>query len=74
MLGALAVWAHVARAQTEEIQVYDAEIAAPGHFNLTWHHNFTPSGRNQAPFPGGIVPEHALNGVPEFAYGVTEWF
>jgi len=20
------------------------------------------------------VPEHALNGVPEFAYGVTEWF
>jgi hypothetical protein len=24
-------------AQTDEIQVSDAEIAAPGVFNLTWH-------------------------------------
>ncbi len=62
-----------ALAQTDEIQVYDATIAAPGVFNLTWHDNYTPSGRAQPDFPGGIVPEHALNGVPEWAYGVTPW-
>ncbi|MGE5157775.1 MAG: hypothetical protein ACM3OF_06460, partial [Gemmatimonas sp.] len=31
-------------AQTDEIQVYDAEIAAPGVLNLEVHNNFTPSG------------------------------
>jgi hypothetical protein len=74
LLGCLLAWAPRAHAQTDEIQVYDAEITAPGRFNLTWHNNFTPSGRARAAFPGGIVPEHALNGVPEFAYGVTDWF
>lgn len=61
-------------AQTDEIQVYDAEITAPGRLNLTWHDNFTPSGRAAPEFPGGIVPNHALNGVPEWAYGLTDWF
>lgn len=73
-MACLLAWAGVARAQTDEIQVYDAEITAPGHFNLTWHNNYTPSGRTQPDFPGGIVPNHALNGVPEWAYGVTDWF
>lgn len=63
-----------AAAQTDEIQVYDAEITAPGRFNLTWHDNFTPSGRTSPDFPGGIVPNHSLNGVPEWAYGVSDWF
>ena len=63
-----------ARAQTDEIQVYDAGITAQGKFNLTWHNNFTPSGRTEPAFPGGVVPDHALNGVPEWAYGVTSWF
>ncbi len=62
-----------ARAQTDEIQVYNAEIAAPGVFNLTLHDNYTPNGRSLPEFPGGIIPEHALNGVPEWAYGVTDW-
>jgi hypothetical protein len=62
-----------ALAQTDEIQVYDATIAAPGVLNLTWHDNYTPSGRTQPDFPGGLVPQHALNGVPEWAYGVTRW-
>jgi len=61
-------------AQTDEIQVYDAEIAAPGIFNLTLHNNYTPDGRDVPDFPGGIVPNHTLNGVPEWAYGVTDWF
>jgi hypothetical protein len=63
-----------ARAQTDEIQVYNAEIAAPGVFNLTLHDNYTPNGLSTAEFPGGIVPRHTLNGVPEWAYGVTNWF
>lgn len=61
-------------AQTDEIQVYNAEIAAPGVVNLTLHNNYTPDGRSAAAFPGGIGPDHALNGVPEWAYGVTDWF
>lgn len=80
-LGALALLAcllvsapRFASGQTDEIQVYDAEITAPGTLNLTWHNNFTPSGRTTPDFPGGIVPNHALNGVPEWAYGVTDWF
>jgi hypothetical protein len=63
----------VAQAQTDEIQVYDAEIAEPGVFNLTWHNNYTPDGGKEAAFPGGIVPDHDLNGVPEWAYGVAPW-
>lgn len=61
-------------AQTDEIQVYDAEIAAPGVLNLTVHDNFTPDGRTRPDFPGGIIPEHTLNGVAEWAYGVKDWF
>jgi hypothetical protein len=61
-------------AQTDEIQVYDAEIAAPGVFNLTWHNNFTPSGPTVAAESGGVIPNHSLNGVPEWAYGAAPWF
>jgi hypothetical protein len=63
----------ISLAQTDEIQVYDAEINSPEQFNLVWHNNYTPNGRRQPDFPGGIVPNHALNGVPEWAYGVTGW-
>ena len=68
------LWARACPAQTDEIQVYDAEIAAPGVLNLTWHDNFTPVGRSQPAFPGGVVPDHALNGVPEWGYGIAPWF
>jgi hypothetical protein len=61
-------------AQTDEIQVYDAEIADPGVLNLMVHNNFTPDGLTQPRFPGGLVPNRTLNGVPEWAYGVTDWF
>ncbi len=59
-------------AQTDEIQVYDASIAPPGVFNLTLHNNFTPDGLTTPAFPGGIIPNKSLNGVPEWAYGVTD--
>jgi hypothetical protein len=40
-------------AQTDEIQVYDAEIAEPSVFNLMIHTNFTPIGLKTADFSGG---------------------
>jgi hypothetical protein len=64
----------VTLAQTDEIQVYDGSIAAPGKFNLTWHNNFTPDGLKTPAFPGGIIPDKSFNGVTEWAYGVTAWF
>jgi len=70
----LVIWSATAFAQTDEIQVYDAEIAEPGVFNLEVHNNFTPDGLKEPRFPGGLVPNGTLNGVPEWAYGVTEWF
>jgi len=61
------------RAQTDEIQVYDATIAPTGAFNITLHNNFTQSGSTAADFPGGIVPDHSLNGAAEWAYGIAPW-
>ena len=61
-------------AQTDEIQVYDAEIAERGVFNLMIHTNFTPIGRKTADFAGAIVSNNSVNGTSEWAYGVTDWF
>ncbi|MDE2184728.1 MAG: hypothetical protein KGJ78_17070 [Alphaproteobacteria bacterium] len=63
-----------ARGQTDEIQVYDATIAAPGSVNLTLHSNYTFAGRKVPDFPGGVSPDRTLNGTAEWAYGVTDWF
>lgn len=63
-----------AAAQTDEIQVYTAEIAPQGVFNLTLHTNFTPRGIATPAFPGAVTANHSLNGVPEWAYGVKPWF
>jgi hypothetical protein len=63
-----------ALAQTDEIQVYDAEIAEPGVFNLMIHTNYTPIGRKTPAFPGGIIPNHSVNGAAEWAWGVKSWF
>lgn len=64
----------VTLAQTDEIQVYDAEIEDRGKFNLMIHSNFTPAGRTTPVFSGGIVPNHSFNGTAEWAYGVAGWF
>jgi hypothetical protein len=58
----------------DEIQLYNAEIAEVGQFTVQQHLNYTLNGHTQPDFPGGLVPNHALNGTPEFAYGVTDWF
>ncbi len=69
----LAVPSH-AFAQADEIQVYDGGLAPVGTFNLTWHNNYTPAGIKVPAFPGAVVPDNSLNGVPEWALGVTNWF
>lgn len=61
-------------AQTDEIQVYNAEINEPGQFGLELHNNYTPLGRRNPEFPHGLQPQGTLNGVPEWSYGVTDWF
>jgi hypothetical protein len=58
----------------DEIQVYNAAIAAVGQFTIQQHLNYIPLGLNEPPFPGGLVSNHSLNGTPEFAYGVTDWW
>jgi hypothetical protein len=55
----------------DEIQVYNADIAEVGQFTIQQHLNYTFSGRTTPDYPGGLVPNHTLNGTPEFAYGVT---
>ena len=69
-----ALWPGAAFALSDEIQVYDGSLAAPGVVNLTLHNNYTASGARVPDFPGGLVPDHALSGVAEWAYGVTDWF
>jgi hypothetical protein len=61
-------------AQTDEIQVYDAEISEVGIFNLMVHTNFTPIGRKEPAFPGAIIANNSVNGAAEWAYGVKPWF
>ena len=60
-------------AQTDEIQVYDADIAPPGIFNVMVHSNFTPVGRTQPAYPGAVIANHSFNGAWEWAYGVRPW-
>jgi hypothetical protein len=62
-----------AHAQIDEIQVYDADINSPGQFSVQLHNNYTPIGRKLPDFEGRIGPNHTLNGVPEWAYGVADW-
>jgi len=70
----LAIVPKMAFAQTDEIQVYDAEIEEVGKFNVMVHSNFTPIGRKTPDFPGGIIPNDSVNGAVEWAYGVRDWF
>src|SRR5579862_5478106 len=74
VVAAFAAMPCIAQAQTDEIQVYDANIADRGKFNVMLHSNYTPIGRKTAEFPGGIIPDDSVNGAVEWAYGVASWF
>jgi hypothetical protein len=58
----------------DEIQVYSAAIAAPGQFTIQQHLNYVGAGLKAQPFPGGLASNGSINGTPEFAYGVTDWW
>ncbi|MFB9269230.1 hypothetical protein ACFFWD_39995 [Bradyrhizobium erythrophlei] len=59
---------------TDEIQVYNAGIAEVGQFTIQQHLNYIPLGVKDPPFPGGLISQNSLNGTPEFAYGLTDWW
>jgi hypothetical protein len=71
-----ALWAALGQPAkaVDEIQVYNAGIAAPGQFTIQQHLNYVGAGLTTPPFPGGLVSNHSINGTPEFAYGVTDWW
>ena len=56
------------------IQVYNAEIAEVGQWAIEQHLNYTWTGSRQPDFLGGLIPYHSLNGTPELAYGITDWW
>ena len=74
ILGVVVCLAPAAARAVDEIQVYNAEIAAPGQWTLQQHFNYAINGRKESDIPNGLVPHHALNGTPELAYGVNEWW
>ena len=58
----------------DEIQVYNAEIAEVGQWTDQQHLNYAPVGQNQPEVPGGFSSNRSLQGTPEFAYGITDWW
>ena len=58
----------------DEIQVYNAEIAEVGQWTYEQHLNYAVVGQTQPEFPGGFTSNHSLQGTPEFAYGLTNWW
>jgi hypothetical protein len=58
----------------DEIQVYNAEIAEVGQWTIQQHLNYAVTGQQQSEVPGGFTSNHALQGTPEFAYGLTNWW
>jgi hypothetical protein len=58
----------------DEIQVYNAEIASVGQWTYQQHLNYAAVGQNQPEVSGGFSSNHALQGTPEFAYGITDWW
>ena len=58
----------------DEIQVYNAEINNVGQWSYEQHLNYAGIGQTRPEFPGGFTSNHSLQGTPEFAYGVTNWW
>jgi hypothetical protein len=58
----------------DEIQVYNAGIAAVGQWTYEQHLNYAAIGQTMPEVPGGFSSNRALQGTPEFAYGITPWW
>lgn len=72
--GCVAVLAAGPAQATDEIQVYNAGIAEVGQLTIQQHLNYVPLGVKEPPFPGGLISHNSINGTPEFAYGLTDWW
>lgn len=59
-------------ALSDEIQVYDDTVNAPGEFGLETHINTTLRGRGTPDWAGEITPHHGTRVTAEFSYGLTE--
>jgi hypothetical protein len=76
-LAALAIASRPASAAGQvhdEIQVYNAEIAAVGQWTYQQHLNFAAVGQTRPEVPGGFASNRSLQSTPEFAYGITDWW
>jgi hypothetical protein len=58
----------------DEIQVYNGEIADVGQWTIEQHLNYAWRGQTTPDFPGAFTSNHSLQGTPEFAYGITDWW
>jgi hypothetical protein len=58
----------------DEIQVYNAEIAAVGQWTYQQHLNFAAVGQTVPEVSSGFSSNRALQGTPEFAYGLAPWW
>ena len=58
----------------DEIQVYKGDMAEVGEWTYEQHLNFAAIGQTQPEFPSGFTSNHTLQGTPEFAYGITNWW
>jgi hypothetical protein len=59
---------------TDEIAVYTGEVAPSGEVSLEQHLNYPLAARSGTPFPGGLPYRGTLNGTPEMAIGVTDFY
>lgn len=70
--GALTLPESAEAALSDEIQVYDDALDAPGERGLELHVNTTPSGRRTPDYPGEFVPKGTLRVTPEFSWGLAK--
>ena len=55
------------------IQVYDSEVAEPGHFGLELHTNYVLRGSRETSLEGELPTEHVLHATLEPHLGVFGW-
>jgi hypothetical protein len=58
----------------DEIQIYNAQMAAVGQWTIEQHLDYTISGRRDPDFSGGLGAKPRSQRTPEFAYGITDWW
>jgi hypothetical protein len=70
-LGAALTLVLPALAAPEEIEVYRADLNAPGAFTLETNHSYVVSGPDETDYPGQQASDHRYRLTPELSYGLT---